>query len=284
MDPLNLNVTSKNLEEVIQQLVADVDDLESAQAGLGGDLRDMTKFLGEHRHNDDIYHNGETVLQHIQWVLDDLEWLIQDKDEQTQQLLRLLAVLHDLGKAYTHTVSPEGKQQFHKHNHKSVEIAEVLLAKHREALGETYHDLIELIEAHDVFLVLVNEKARQPLGSTKYLSRFMRKSIYTRNLLNEMVTFAKADSYRSKRYQEGVKDIAGIIDDIAALEKKQREEAVAKAYQKQRLQQMLPEIRQLLEAEAPYAVSALPDLSEVNRLLGEQQQYYLIKQIKRLAF
>jgi hypothetical protein len=133
-------------------------------------------------------------------------------------------------------------------------------------------------------LVLVNSKARMPAGDTKYLHKFMRQGIYTRGLLDKMVTFAKADSYRSKRYQEGVKDIAGVIDDIAALEKKQQEEAVAKAYQEQRLQQKLPEIRALLEAEAPYAIEALPNMRKVNILLGEQNRLDLIKRIKRLAF
>jgi hypothetical protein len=64
-DLLKEDLDPEQVEKYIQELVGSVSDLGKVERELGVDLRNITKFLKQYRHNDDLYHNGETVLQHM---------------------------------------------------------------------------------------------------------------------------------------------------------------------------------------------------------------------------
>ena len=277
-----LNVTVDNAEVVLQSLLDSVEDLDAASKQIGMDLRAMTKLLAEHKHNDNLHHNGESILEHTKWVLEDLGKLSADKAAATKQMLSLVALLHDLGKSYTHAVQPEGKITYYGHAEKSVAIAQVLLAASKERLGQMYQRILDLIRLHDSFLALGNDRKNQAPGATKYLNKLLREALYMDQHLDDLVTFAKADSARSKAGAGALQRIEDVLGDIALVEKQKVEQEAAKARQQAILQDKMPELRKLLETEYSEAAQALPDLSKVNAILGSAKRYDLIKQIRSL--
>ena len=238
--------------------------------------------MAELKHNDNIHHTGETIIEHTKWVLADLEKLTEGKDATTKQMLSLVALLHDVGKAYTREIQPNGKITFYKHAEKSVAIAQVLLAQYKDQLGQTYQRILDLIRLHDMFHAIAHDRKNQVPGATKYLRRLLQESIYLDKHLDELVIFAKADSARSKAAEEYLKHIDDALADIALAEKLKAEQEVARARQQANIQRKLPEIRKLLEVEAPGAAQALPNVSKANAILGQAKQYDLIKQIRAM--
>ena len=275
-------MTVDNAETVLQTLLENAGNLDQLNSKLGIDLRNMTKLMAELKHNDNIHHTGETIIEHTKWVLADLEKLTEGKDATTKQMLSLVALLHDVGKAYTREIQPNGKITFYKHAEKSVAIAQVLLAKYKDQLGQTYQRILDLIRLHDMFHAIANDRKNQVPGATKYLRRLLQESIYLDKHLDELVIFAKADSARSKAAEEYLKHIDDALADIALAEKLKAEQEVARARQQANIQRKLPEIRKLLEVEAPGAAQALPNVSKANAILGQAKQYDLIKQIRAM--
>lgn len=278
-----LDVTVDNAETVLQTLIQGAGDLDQINAELGVDLSNMTKLMAELTHSENIHHNGETILEHTKWVLEDLGKLTEGKDAATKQMLALVALLHDVGKAYTREVQPTGKVTFYSHAEKSVEIAQVLLAKYRAQLGETYQRILDLVRLHDMFHAIANDRKNQAPGATKYLRRLLQEAIYLDKHLDELSIFAKADSARSKAAEKYLKNIDDVLADVALAEQQKAEIEATKARQQANLQRRLPEIRNLLENNCPEAANALPNMHEVNELLGRAKRFDLIKQINLMT-
>ena len=123
VDIRTLDITADSLEQVLTDLVSTIDDLEGVEKALGLDLRSMVSLMAQFQHNDDAYHNSETVIQHTKWVLEDLDKLTEWMDSEHKLVLSLAAMMHDLGKAYTYQ-QIKGKHTFYGHAEKSVVIAE----------------------------------------------------------------------------------------------------------------------------------------------------------------
>lgn len=279
LPPVDLHVD--DVEAYLQGLVDGIDDLDEAEKDLGIDLRNLTKLMAKYPHNDDIHHNGEDVLTHTKWVLEDVHKLVDSKDTQKRQLLTLVALLHDVGKAYTYEVI-DGKHTFRQHGQKSVQIAEKMLAKLRKDNAKLYQRAIDLIRLHDMFMQLINGRQHSG-GSTKYLNKLMREAIYLDGHLDDLVTFSKADGGRARRLDDTLENVEKVLDDLKRVEKKRRDEAEARA----RRQQLDPEteeaLRELLEAEAPDVVEHLPDLKAVNRALGQAKRYDVLKKVREVT-
>ena len=184
-----------------------------------------------------------------------------------------------VGKAYTHEIQPTGKVTFYSHAEKSVKIAQVLLAKYRVQLGETYQRILDLVRLHDMFHAIANDRKNQAPGATKYLRRLLQEAIYLDKHLEDLVVFAKADSARSKEAEKYLKNIDDALADVALAEQQKAEIEATKARQQANLQRRLPEIQGLLEKACPEAATALPNMHEVNVLLGRAKRFDLIKQI-----
>jgi putative nucleotidyltransferase with HDIG domain len=287
VDIRNIEITADNVEEVIGSLLAGVDDIDGAEKTTGLDLRSMITLLKKLPHNDDLFHNGETILQHMQWVLADLDEVSKTKDAATRQLLKVVALLHDLGKAYTHEfhVVKEGdppKNTFYEHATKSVAVAEALLAKQREQLGDLYQRILDLVRLHDVFLSLAHARKQHGGGSVGYLKDFLREAVVIDGHLDTLLTFAKADSARAKAESGSLASLQDVMADIEKAEAKKLEAIRAKERQRANWVTKQPEIRALLEAEAPEAVADLPDYAAMRETLGRGLKYKLIKQIERI--
>lgn len=283
VDLRELEITSQNLEEVLNGLITGVENLDAVEQRLKVDLRNMTQIMRELPHNDDIYHNGEDVLTHIGWVIDDAAKLSANMDAETRVLLKLTALFHDIGKTYTYRWHPEKqKHTFYDHATKSVEVAEVLLARHKKQLGHLYQQVIDLVRLHDVFFALAHERPKGQPGSTKYVRRLMQEAVYQQGLLHALLTFAKADSYRAKSYADKLQNMEGILEDVKRAEAEIVEEEAAKERQRQLVQQRLPKVRAYLEAEAPEAAALLPDLQATKQALGKAKRYDLLKGVEAI--
>jgi putative nucleotidyltransferase with HDIG domain len=284
LDLRKLEITSANLEEVIKQLVASVDDLDAVEAKLGVSLRNMTELMKQGVHNDDLYHNGETVLTHIGWVLDDANKLSANMDEEKRTLMKLTALFHDMGKTYTYKFDPERqKHTFHGHPELSVEIAKVLLAKHKESLGKLYQHVLDFTRLHDVFYALAHERSQSGEGNTKYVRRFMQEAIVQDGLAKDLLEFARADSFRARSHAEKIKEAEGVIADLEKEKERAAEEAALKARIREREQAAIPQIRERLEAEAPEAAEKLPDLKAAMEVLNRMKRYDILQWIMKLT-
>lgn len=280
----SLRVTADSLEEVLQALVDGVDDFEGVRDSTGLDIKSLVKLLGDYKHNDDIYHNGETILQHTKWVIEDIDRIVAEKDDVTKKLMPIVAMFHDLGKAYTYEVQPDtGKHTFYKHADKSVAVAEILLAKHRESLGELYQRILDLVRLHNIWLNLVDARKQRNPGSLKYLNKLMREEVFMNGHLDTLLTLSKADSSRMKHFDDVMKNIHDVVQDIEQAQKDMRDKEESIKRSRMNRDEKLPEIRALLAAEFPDALSALPDIAAVNAVLGAAKRYDLLKKIKAIV-
>jgi putative nucleotidyltransferase with HDIG domain len=280
VDIRTLEITTENLEEVLGSLVDGIDDVDILEKTTGLDLRSLAGLLKGLPHNDDLFHNGESIFQHMQWVLADLEELSKTKDAATQQILKIVALLHDLGKAFTHEVQPDGRNTFKGHAEKSVQIAEALLAKQREQLGVLYQRILDLVRFHDVFLNLANSRKQQTGGGVGYLKRFLRENLVIEGHLDTLLTFAKADSARAKAESGSLQSLQGVMEDIERAEAKNLEQSRAKERMLARLHANLPQLKAFL-AEVPEAADALPDLSKANEILGRTHHWELAQELRK---
>lgn len=284
IDLRTLDITSENLESVLNDLISGIDDLDSVEEKLGLSLRSMTQLMKAAPHNDDIYHNGEDVLTHIGWVMDDVKKVSENMDANKKALLKLTALCHDLGKAYTYKYDPaKNKHTFYGHGDLSVEIAKALLEKHKATLGDLYQDVLDFTRLHDVFYALASEKSKGAAGNTKYVRRLMKEVIYQRGLIRDLFEFTKADSYRAKAHADKIKETSAILDDIEREAQFEVEVEAAKAKQVALIQERMPEIRAYLERESPEAANLLPDLQAVKRYLGTAKRYDIIKGIDSIV-
>ena len=265
---------------LIQSLVDGIQDLDQAERDLGLDLRGLVRLLGAHPHNDDIHHNGETPLEHIRWVLEDVPKVAENPEQ--ERLLGIVALLHDLGKAYTYELI-EGRHTFHKHTKVSLSLTEVMLADLRVSDSQFYQRVHDLVRLHDFFMVLA--EARKGAKDLKYLNKLLREPLYIEGRLNDLVAFSKADSFRAKCYQEITRDRGLILADLEKVKDQRRasEEALAQKEQtlRNRIEDRIEEIRLLLEG-VPEAQAALPSLRAVNKALGKQNRLDLIKKLQSL--
>jgi putative nucleotidyltransferase with HDIG domain len=279
MNLRDIEITADRAEDVLQDLIDGIDDIEGVERKLGVDVRNMRQLMRSFRHDADEYHNGEDVLEHTKWVLQDVEKLTRDMDAERKLVIRLAALMHDMGKAYTFEVI-DGKHTFRSHTEKSIELAEVMLARHRKDLGTLYDRVIALVAKHDALMVLLN--ARAGAKGTKYLNKFMRESIYMGGHLDDLLTLAKADGNRAKVRERTLADIEGVLEDIAKVEREQAEATKAKERLDREFTRRLPEIQVLLIAEGIPEGTKVKTLSEINAILGKAKKYDLIKHIKAM--
>lgn len=279
LPPVDLQIDE--VETFLNGLIEGVEELDGVEDELGLDLRNLTKLLAKYPHNDDIHHSGEDVLTHTKWVLEDIQKLVDDKDAQKRQMLSLVALLHDVGKAYTYEWRKDkSKHTFYGHAEVSVRIAEKLLAKLRKDNAQLYKRVLDLIRLHDVFMRLID--ARKGASNLKYLNKFMREAVYLDGHLDDLVAFSKADGARARRIDETLEGVEGVLQDIKQVEKEQARKKQEQARQKKLSPKDEAAIRKLLEAQAPHVVELLPDLQAIRRALQKDKNFPLLQQIGRM--
>lgn len=281
MTVLDLDVAADKVEDVLQMLVDGIDDLEDVEKELGLDVRNLVRRMGQFEHNDDVHHHGETVLRHTKEVLEDLDKLTEGMDAERRQVLRLAALLHDVGKAYTHEIL-DGKHTFYEHAKKSVEIAEKMLAGLARERRDLYDRVLDLVRLHDTFMTLLASR-EQSKGSLRYLNKFRRERIVMEDNLDDLVTLTKADAGRARRLAETLEGIDGIFEDLRKVEERDRAELARRERAQANAERRKDEVRALFETEGVGELAdLLPDISAVNRELGKRKLYNLLKGFKQI--
>ena len=280
---LDLDIRADNVEEELLKLFSNIDDLDQVGKELKYDLKNLIPDLKRLKHNDDIYHHGETILDHTREVLEDLEEYIEDMEDDRKKILRLAAALHDIGKAVSYGWNEEkNKPTFHGHAKESVKIAAKMLEKYKVDNEELLANILELVEEHDAFLQLANE--RKGKTSLKYLKGFSKKNIALGNNLDNLVAIAKADNKRSINIEKDLENIIGIIDDLSAYKEQEKENAAKevqrKAREKENIGKYKDEIISLANGAVGDAGTLYPDISAINRILGMNKKFGVIKTIK----
>jgi poly(A) polymerase len=275
MQLLEIELQATKLEDLIQLLIDGIEDLDATEAALGLDIRNMVKLLDSYVHNDDIHHHGETILEHIREVLQDVTEVTEAGPQ--RQLLGLIALLHDLGKAYTYELI-DGKHTFRKHAETSVKLAEAMLGELRQDDPGMYQHVLDLVRLHDAFMRL--HEARKGAANLRYLNKFMREALYTSGRVDDIVTFGKADSFRSKRYQDSLSSVEGILADIETTKRQREAEEALKRRREALPPDTVAALRTLLKAEAPDVVALLPDLKAINKALGGLKLYSVLRQVQ----
>ena len=173
----DIDIRADNLEEELTKLVSNIDDLEDLTSELGYDVNNLISDLNKFKHKDDMYHYGETVMTHTREVLEELEKYIQDMGEDRKRILRLVAALHDVGKAVAYKWDEDrGVPTFHGHAEWSEKIARRMLLKYANEADDLYERIAELVKEHDAFIHLTDEREsnKKPL---RYLKSFVGKRI-----------------------------------------------------------------------------------------------------------
>lgn len=268
------------IEIYLQGLVDSIEGVDEVEKELGLDVRNLVKLLDKYPHNDDIHHSGETTLEHMRWVLEDVKEIAKDKDETTRHMMQLVALLHDLGKAYTYK-RIDDKHTFRRHADISVKLAEKMLAKLQKKNAKLYQRIIEVVREHDLFMRLIDAQKNSG-GKRKYLNKFMRSTVYTEGHLDDLVTFSMADGNRSQRMQDTLDGMEAVLADLKAVEKERRDEEA----RRKRVDTPSPEVieaaRVILEQEAPELVELLPNLKAIKGQLGKAKRYDVLQQLGKI--
>jgi putative nucleotidyltransferase with HDIG domain len=246
------DITSENLEDILNKIIDSVEDITKIEDETGLKISSLIETLKEIKHSDDDYHHGETIFEHTKEVLDDLENLSSNMNEETKKMLKLTAIFHDLGKAFT-LEEKDGKMTFHGHAKVSADILEKLFKKYFDEKRELYENLLILVKGHDDILNLINNKKG---SGYKYLKKFLESPLYQKNLLNIMHIFVQADSIRGKAFERTKdvieqivnEDIPGYFDE---LKKKEEEKERKKKLEKEKLISKKEDILSLLREKAP---------------------------------
>jgi putative nucleotidyltransferase with HDIG domain len=283
LDLRTVQLTSTTYPVVLQQLIDEVGEMDAHEAHLDLDLRGMVGLMGKYPHNNDAYHNGETVLVHVGWVIDDVHKTTEGFDPERRQALLLAGLFHDLGKAYTYAYNEEKQRHtFYDHPKVSVSIAEVLLERHKEALGGLYQRVLDLTRLHDVLFALAANKPKGG-GSVKYVELLFKEALRVEGFLEDLLAFAKADSHRARCYQEKLADIEGILVDLERFKGEAAAKKAEKALLETNAKTKLPEIQALLVAEGLPAAAEEPDLKAIRTYLGRAKRFELIKRIEAIV-
>ncbi|MFH1467576.1 MAG: HD domain-containing protein [Pseudomonadota bacterium] len=276
-----LDVGAASLESRLAELIALVPEPTLRVGDL--DLRELPRRMAEVRHSDDGHHNGESVLEHTRWVLEDLAPLTVGWRPHRARRLRVVAMLHDLGKVPTHAWDDKKQRHtFHGHHQQSEAIARRLLAPFAEDVPGERERLLALVRFHDVFFQLGH--ARPAEGATRYLRKFAAEAVSEGEALEELATIARADSQRARRREPTHHEIAQVVADLARhrAEEAARIEAQAAAQARREANMVTrrAEIVALLEEVEPGLPELLPDLRAINARLGARKAWDAIRAVE----
>lgn len=271
MQITDLHIAPTNAGETLQRILDEL-DLPRVEARSGLRLSELQHRLRTYRHNADQFHQGETILEHTQMVLEDLERVTVGIGYTDRQILNAVALFHDLGKAYTQTVE-DGRFKYHRHAAASVLVLEALMARDASPEFLLVRDLVRL---HDVFLDLARSRRDRPDGSLRYLNRLMTESIVTSGRLHLLIRFVQADTARASSESDSARSLQRVLRDIESYQGRQEEEARLREQAQQRAVTHIDALRTALQ-DVPEAVSALPNISAMNTVLGRERRYDLIR-------
>jgi poly(A) polymerase len=212
--------------------------------------------IDEHHHHKDVYQHSLTVLDQVI----DLETKHQPQIE-ADLVLRVAALLHDIGKPKTRKFEGEGRVSFHHHEVVGARLAKKRLTKLRYA-NETIDEICLLIELHLRF---------HGYGDSKWTDSAVRR--YVRDAQEQLIRLHKltrADC--TTRNETKAENLRKAYDDL--------EQRIVELSKQEELERMRPELNgaEIMEIlrikpgpEVGRAVQFLLDLRLDKGVLGKEK-------------
>jgi len=283
LDLFSLDITPDNIEQVLQQITESVQEVDGIEDASVEELKTLLDNMKNLIHSDDEHHYGESILDHTKKVLSNIEQLTNELDDKTKQLMRLVALCHDLGKAFTHEIKEKDsakKHTFYGHAKKSVEILTKLI--NQQILErEEYKNLIVLVKEHDEILSIYSQRG----NSLKYIKNIISSDAYTYGLFELQIAFAKADSVTQAALDETNKMVEIIRSDITTYNKQQKEKEQADILRAAEIQNLIEtkgqEISELFSVE-PTLLALWPDAKAIRAEIGRMKNFDLMKKFNSI--
>lgn len=278
MNLFEKDITTENVEEFLREVIDEYKNLGIDKLDTGEQISNLYNLLETLKHGDDAHHNGETILQHTKEVLEDVIKLTAGMDENIIKLLKLTAIFHDLGKAYTFNKKIKNdveKITFYNHAKVSLSLLEKLAQKELNEKNEMYEKLAILVRSHDEILQYLNAEQK----NINYVKNLLDSKYYKAGLYSLLKLFVKADSFRAKTYSDTEMALDRIDKDIDSYQEKEKEKDAKKILQNKLIVDKKDEIIALLKNNFPQLVDLYPNISEIKKQLGDKKMFDVLKQL-----
>lgn len=278
----------ETFEDQIIELIKGIDLTSDAVKELNFDFKNLVSELNRVKHSDDDFHVGETVMDHMKMVLQNVNRLTQGWDEKKRNMMRLTAFLHDIAKPETFELR-DTKATFYGHPDRGYAITKVLLTQFKEESEELRDYVAMLVKYHHSLYQLTDAKNKlKDPNQLSYLKGFIRAGLATEDSLKDLTTFAMADSMTPKALEEAVNGAKIITEDVKRykamqeaadqLEKEKARRALTKLGDTKALKRVLSTF--LTPQELQAVLGMAPNLQAMNTALGKMRKFEAIKALK----
>lgn len=285
VDLTSLEITPENLEEVLGKIFKEIRSIDEKEKDI---LAEMKRL----RHRGNEFHYDESIFEHTKEVLQNIiamENEIKGLGDEAFQLMKLVAIFHDIGKVHTITskkVSPGsinglvGGYTFPKHAQKSAEILKKLIEQRVENKTKFHDDLIELVEHHDD---TINMMAARKKNDPTYVKSLVDGPIGTKKLLEHLKIFLKADSVTTAAIKQTAETLDMIAIDIPEYHEHKKRVEERPGVLRQMALDKKDEIIAFLQDKAPELIPLFPDMSAIRKALGSKKDINVREVMQQLA-
>jgi putative nucleotidyltransferase with HDIG domain len=277
-----------SFEDQIEELIKGIDLTSKAVKELNFDFINLRKDLQKVKHINNDYHVGESILDHMKVVLKNVNDLTKGWDKKKRNMIRLMALLHDIAKPETFAMKGD-KSTFYGHPDRGYQVAKVLLSQFTSETEELRDYLARLIKHHHDISQLAHAKTQlKDPSDVSYLKKFIRSGMATEESLRDLSTFAKADSMTPASLRASLKAIKTITEDVKAFKREQEQQEKEEERKRKEMERRLKNKKQVREVLQPFldeklldqVLRAAPDISAMNTLMGRNKEYNAIKVLK----
>lgn len=278
----------ETFEDQILELINGIDHTSDAVRDLNFDFKNLVGELNRVKHSDDDFHIGESVMDHMKVVLQNINRLTKGWDEKKRNMLRLTAFLHDIAKPETFEMRND-KATFYGHPDRGYAVAKVLLTQFKDESEDLREYIATLVKYHHNLYQLTDAKNKlKDPEQLSYLKGFVRAGLATEESIKDLSTFAMADSMTPKSLAEAVLGAKVISEDIKKYKAMQVAADRMQLEKEKRLQAKMQDQKALHSILAPFlsegdlthVLGKAPDLSAVNKELGLLREFGAIKALK----
>lgn len=277
----------ETFEDQIEDLIEGIDLTSDKVKDLNFDFSNLIRELKEVKHSDDDYHIGESIMDHMKMDLQNVNDLTQGWDKKKRNILRLLAFLHDIAKPETFEMRGD-KATFYGHPDRGYEVAKVILDQFTEETEELREYVAKLVKYHHhIYQLAHSKKQLKDPTQLSYLKKFIQEGAGS---LQDLALFAKADSMTPQGLEEVKESIKVITEDVKRYREQEKEEAEKERKMKELADTRIRDerkVRQILESnstlkdnEIQKVLDLIPEVSDINRYLGQNKQYKAIKALQ----
>jgi len=278
----------ETFEVQILELIEGIDHTSDAVKDLNFDFKNLVNELNRVKHSDDDFHIGESIMDHMKAVLENINRLTKGWDEKKRNMLRLTAFLHDIAKPETFEMR-NNKATFYGHPDRGYAITKVLLTQFKGESEDLRDYVATLVKYHHTLYQLTDAKNKlKDPKQLSYLIGFIRAGLATEESLKDLSVFAMADSMTPKSLEEAVTGAKIISEDVKKYKAMQEAADRMQLEKEKKMQDKMRNYKALHHILAPFlteeelnlVLRKAPDLSAMNKELGTMRKFEAIKALK----